>query len=155
MGRHRMLLLGLVGHCVGYVSLCLVNSEWDLILPAIACGFGHALLFPCVVSLGAGAFPPEYRGSGTTITLGFMDLGVFLSAPVLGRLIDAYGFNVMFLTSAVTGAIIAVIYGLATANLVDTDSDSVVLERPASQAAGALSGAECRQPCMVGADEPQ
>ncbi len=130
MGRHRMILLGLAGHCLGLLLLCSVTTEWDLIIPAIGCGFGHALLFPCVVSLGAGAFPPEYRGSGTTITLGFMDLGVFLSAPILGRVIDAYGFNAMFLISSGTAMAIGVIFGLATFHLIDHDSDSVTLDQP-------------------------
>ncbi len=157
MGRHRMILLGLAGHCLGHLWLCRVTTEWDLIIPAIGCGFGHALLFPCVVSLGAGAFPPEYRGSGTTITLGFMDLGVFFSAPLLGRVIDAYGFNAMFLTSAGTATVIGVIYGFATFHLVDHDSDSVTLDHPAVLE----SVVECEsfpdqspEPALVCADEP-
>ncbi len=156
IGRHRMLLMGLAGHCVGHVLLCRVATEWDLIFPAIGCGFGHALLFPCVVSLGAGAFPAEYRGSGTTITLGFMDLGVFLSAPLLGHMIDTYGFNAMFLTSAGTGAAIGIFYGLATFRLVDADSDAVTLERPAIAepvVAGEAFPDRTPEPVLVCADE--
>ncbi|MEZ6144500.1 MAG: MFS transporter [Planctomycetaceae bacterium] len=156
MGRHRMILLGLAGHCLGLLLLCSVSTEWDLILPAIGCGFGHALLFPCVVSLGAGAFPQEYRGSGTTITLGFMDLGVFLSAPILGWVIDTYGFNAMFLSSAGTALVIGIIYGIATFRLVDLDSDSVALEQPAIME----SVVECEsfpdqspEPAMIGVEE--
>ncbi len=52
-------------------------------------GFGHALLFPAVVSLGSEAFPREYRGTGTTIVMGFFDVGTFVSAPILGAIIDA------------------------------------------------------------------
>ena len=132
IGRHRMIIMGLAGHCIGHLLLCTVTREWHLILPSVCCGFGHALLFPCVVSLGAGAFPPEYRGSGTAITLGFMDLGVFLFAPLLGWVIDEYGFVPMFLTSASTAVVIGVYYWLATAGLTDVDSDHVPLVPPPS-----------------------
>jgi MFS family permease len=125
MGRHRMILMGLAGHCVGHLLLCTVSREWHLVLPAICCGFGHSLLFPCVVSLGSGAFPPEYRGTGTAITLGFMDLGVFLFAPLLGWVIDTYGFVPMFLTSAGSAVLIGIYYAVATRHLVDNDSDHV------------------------------
>lgn len=130
IGRHRMILMGLSGHCAGHLLLCTVSQEWHLILPSICCGFGHSLLFPCVVSLGSGAFPPEYRGSGTAITLGFMDLGVFLFAPLLGWVIDLFGFVPMFLTSAGTTALIGVYYRLATIGLVDEDRDHVQLPAP-------------------------
>src|SRR5690606_28581974 len=75
LGRNRMALLGLVGLAVGFTLLPFVRAEWQFILPAICCGFGHALLFPVIVSLGAGAFPKEYRGTGTTLTLGFTEIG--------------------------------------------------------------------------------
>ncbi|MCA9077023.1 MAG: MFS transporter [Planctomycetaceae bacterium] len=152
MGRHRMILLGLAGHALGHLWLCRVTTEWDLIIPAIGCGFGHALLFPCVVSLGAGAFPPEYRGSGTTITLGFMDLGVFISAPILGRVIDTYGFNAMFLTSAGTAIAIGLFYAVRTFGLTDADSDSVTLDRPVQPSIAAETESS-PEPVLVCADE--
>jgi MFS family permease len=111
LGRHRVILLGLVGHTAGFLLLMRVQNDGDLVLPSICGGFGHALLFPCVVSLGAGAFPPEYRGTGTTITLAFVDLGTVLSAPLLGAIIDGYGFGAMFAASAAGTVAIAAVYG--------------------------------------------
>jgi len=116
IGRHRMIWLGLAGHCLGHGILPFVTQEWHFLIPAVACGFGHALLFPAVVSLGAGAFPKEYRGSGTTITLGFVELGSALSAPVLGWVIDQggrFGFTRMYWISSATAFAIGVIYALS------------------------------------------
>ena len=48
------------------------TTDWLFALPAVVCGFGHSLLFPAVVSIG-GWFPIQYRGSGTTLVLGFTD----------------------------------------------------------------------------------
>jgi MFS family permease len=156
LGRHRMILMGLAGHCVGHLALCPVTSEWHLIVPALTCGFGHAMLFPCVVSLGAGAFPPEYRGSGTTIILGFMDLGVFLSAPVLGRVIDTYGFTTMFLTSAVTAAVTGVVYAAATFRVLNADTDGIELRAPRVEpveVAAQAAPLTARDPVLTAAEE--
>ena len=95
MGRRSMMLLGLVGHASGHAWLIFVQSEAQFIGPALCIGFGHALLFPCVVSLGAETFPEQYRGTGTTMILAFADLGMALTSPILGRIPDQWGFTVM------------------------------------------------------------
>jgi MFS family permease len=114
VGRRRMIMLGLVGHCLGNALLPLVTKDWHLIFPSISSGFGHALLFPAVVSLGAGAFPKAYRGSGTTIVLGFTEVGAMLSAPLLGWIIDAFGFTPMFLTASGTAFVIGIAFWLTS-----------------------------------------
>lgn len=124
VGRHRMVLLGLAGVGCGQFMFLLVSADWHLLFPALSCGFGHALLFPAVVSLGAGAFPPHYRGSGTTLVLGFSEIGTVLSAPILGAIIDyfnEYGFEAMFLTTGGTAACIGVYYALTAARRPDRD----------------------------------
>lgn len=129
MGRHAMIVRGLSGHFVAMSSLCFVTQEWHFIIPAVAGGFGHALLFPAVVSLGAGAFPKRYRGLGTTLTLGFVEAGTMLSAPILGAIIDRYygaaelkyGFVPMFAASAVMMVAVAVYYRLTAASQPDID----------------------------------
>jgi MFS family permease len=100
IGRHWMLFRGLLGHTAGHLLLATVNEGWHFILPSIICGFGHALLFPAVVSLGSGAFPKESRGAGTAIILGFADFGSLVYAPLLGRVSDQFGFQVMYLVSS-------------------------------------------------------
>lgn len=100
IGRHWMLVRGLMGHAIGHLMLAFTTESWQLILPSIISGFGHALLFPGVVSLGAGSFPKQARGSGTAITLGFVDFGSVLFAPLMGRLIVQYGFQTMFLAAS-------------------------------------------------------
>jgi len=124
VGRHKMILMGLLGHAVSHVILPFTESEWQFLLPAVIGGFGHALLFPAVVSKGAGRFPKRYRGSGTTLVLGFVDFGMALFAPLLGSIIDYFqhaGFAEMFFTSAGTSVFIAVIYALTTARKPDVD----------------------------------
>ena len=123
VGRHRMILLGLGGHCVAMLLLPFVHREWHFIVPALLGGFGHALLFPAVVSLGSEPFPLAYRGTATTLVLGFFEVGLFVSAPLLGWVIDAFeaGFTQMFLCAAVVAAGVAVIYQLTSARRPDAD----------------------------------
>lgn len=121
IGRHWMIVLGLAGHSIGQFLLTFVTRDWQFIPSALCLGFGHAMLFPCVISLGAGAFPEQYRGTGTTITLGAVDVGTILTAPAIGWLIDTYGFQVMFVVVGATFAASSVFYAVATFGVVDTD----------------------------------
>jgi MFS family permease len=124
VGRHRMILIGLCGHFIGYSTLPFVTAEWHFVFPSVCCGWGHALLFPAVVSRGAGAFPVRYRGSGTTLVLGFFDLGSALSAPILGGIIDYFdgaGFSQMFFATGGAALFVAILYGLTAARKPDVD----------------------------------
>ena len=112
IGRHWMLVRGLCGHVVGHALLAFATEWWHFIPASIVCGFGHALLFPAVVSLGSGAFPKECRGAGTAIILGFTDFGSLLFAPILGWIIVHHGFTAMYLTSSGTALIAAMLYAI-------------------------------------------
>jgi MFS family permease len=122
IGRHWMLVRGLLGHAAGHLTLAFVTEWWQFVPASILCGFGHALLFPAVVSLGSGAFPKECRGTGTAIILGFTDFGSLIFAPILGRIIDDYGFQAMYLTSSATAMMMALGYVLVAAFHVDEES---------------------------------
>ncbi len=150
IGRHRMIWLGLAGHCLGHGVLPFVTQEWHFLIPAVACGFGHALLFPAVVSLGAGAFPREFRGSGTALTLGFIELGTALSAPMLGWIIDRggeAGFTHMFWSSSATALAVGAMYAFTNPR---TDVESEV-PGPVSESrpVDASPAVACRwEPCL-------
>jgi MFS family permease len=123
-----MVLWGMAGMTVGHLLFLVVSSDWLFVLPAVVCGFGHSLLFPAVVSIGAGRFPIQYRGSGTTLVLGFTELGTALAAPLLGMLIDVgnvdggtRGFSWMFLSAAAVAGLAAVFYALTAARHPDLD----------------------------------
>src|SRR5262249_20430978 len=121
-GRHGMVLWGLAGLTCGQFLFLLVSSDGLLILPAIVSGFGHALLFPAIVSIGAGKFPVRYRGSGTTLVLGFTELGTALAAPLLGMLIDrgnargdTLGFSWMFVAAWAIAGGVGILYAFSAA----------------------------------------
>ncbi len=124
LGRHRMILLGIAGYSVGLSIVPSVTQSWHFIFPAVASGFAHALLFPAVVSLGTESFPKEYRGTGTTLVLGFFDLGGAVFAPSLGAIIDHYGgvgFSQMYYASGVISVLGGIAYWLTGAKRPDSD----------------------------------
>ncbi|HXY36658.1 MAG TPA: MFS transporter [Planctomycetaceae bacterium] len=123
IGRHKTILVGLSGNALGHLLLPLVSRDWQFLLPATACGFGHALLYPAIVSLGAGSFPRRYRGLGTTLVLGLIDFGTAVSPPILGTIIDHWGFDVMFDLAALTGFGVMLYYALTAARQPDSDND--------------------------------
>ena len=113
VGRHRLITVGLAAQGTGLLTIILATQSWHLLVSATICGLGHALLFPSIVSLGSGRFPAKYRGSGTNLTMGFLDLGTAISAPLLGRIIDMTmfdrtGYPQMFMTAGVTALLLAV-----------------------------------------------
>lgn len=127
VGRYRLILLGLVAQGLGLWAIVPVTEWWHLLFSATLCGFGHAFLFPSIVSLGSGTFPQEYRGSGTNLTLGFLDLGAGLSAPLLGRIIDfgadeSDGFGTMFLVAGAIPMTVAVLWFYLKCRLTDDEA---------------------------------
>ncbi|MFK7820994.1 MAG: MFS transporter [Planctomycetaceae bacterium] len=133
VGRHRMILIGTVGHFVGFGILPSVTLPWHFVFPALCSGFAHALLFPAVVSLGTESFPREYRGTGTTLVLGFFDLGGALSAPVLGAIIDHFGgtgFAQMFYASASVSVLVGLAYWFTGSKRPDADLVSTTTQLP-------------------------
>ena len=125
VGRFRLVAFGLLAQGAGLWLLLPVTEWWHLIFPAILCGFGHALLFPSIVSLGTQPFPAQYRGSGTNLTLGCFDLGAGLSAPLLGRIIDLQqfdgaGYRPMFFVAGAIPLTMGIIWYLAKRHHVDT-----------------------------------
>jgi MFS family permease len=133
IGRHLTIVLGLTGNAVGCLLLPFVSHDWQFVLPAAACGFGHALLYPAVVSLGAGAFPRRYRGLATTLVLGLIEFGTAVSPPILGSIIDHWGFDRMFDVAALTVFCVMLYYALTKARQPDSDNDpepEILLDEP-------------------------
>lgn len=128
LGRHKMVIWGLSGLTIGQLLFLFVTSDWLFIPPGMISGFGHALLFPAVVSIGAGRFPVQYRGSGTTLVLGFIEVGQAIAAPLLGYLIDAgnvdqstAGFSWMFVAASSVAGVVLLVYSVTSARHPDHD----------------------------------
>ncbi len=114
LGRRKAALIGLACVSASMLLYLFVEREWDLVWVALVAGTGHALLFPSVTTLGAESFPERYRATGTTLILSFVDVGTLCGAPVLGAVIDRFGFNAMFCVTAATVALVAVSFAVSS-----------------------------------------
>ncbi len=80
-----MILGGLASLAVAMLLYLVVAVPWQFALPATFMGIGHAVLFPAVLAGGSASFPGRFRGLGMTLTLGMMDLGALIGAPLIGE----------------------------------------------------------------------
>lgn len=92
-GRGRTLVGGLGLMSVGLICVSGVQSQGQLILPALLMGAGHCFIFPSMVDLAAGRLPGEFRGTGTALILGAGDLGTLIGFATMGELIANLGFS--------------------------------------------------------------
>ncbi len=100
IGRRKACILGMSLMAAGLCLLTQVYSQWHLVFPAVVIGSGHALTFPSMIDLVADSLPHKYRGVGTSIALGGMDVGFFAAGYAWGELIAWQGFETTFLVAA-------------------------------------------------------
>jgi len=113
IGRTRTLFGGMLLLGVGMLCLIGVRSQMQLIVPAILMGAGHCFIYPSMVDLCAGRFPPSQRGTGTALILASGDLGMLIGYTLLGELIEATNFDVALMLLAAEVFVAALVYGVA------------------------------------------
>lgn len=86
-GLRPVVLVGLGLVIVSQGLFVFVQREWQLIIPSLTYGVGHAILFPAGFAEGCCTFPPRYRGLGTSLMLASYDLGLLIGAPIAGLLV--------------------------------------------------------------------
>ncbi len=135
-GPRRIILLGMAGMVASVLLFLMVRVEWQLIVPAIAFGCSHAVLFPSVVAAGSVTFPLEHRGLATVLVLATWDLGLLVGSPTAGAvlkyspLVGLPPYPTMFVTMATLLAAIGLWYAAA-----DQCTPHAPREEPASRGA--------------------
>lgn len=86
-GHQRVLLVGSAFLAVSMLCYVVATSPLLLLLPAVAGGISHALLFPAIVSGSTLAYPSRYRGTATVLILGTLDVGTLVGQPLAGGLL--------------------------------------------------------------------
>jgi len=109
-GAALVIIPGLV--CAALTMLVLWRTETvtgiitAAILFSIAFGSAHPVLQATALRL----VPPDQKGVANASYISGFDLGIGLGSIVLGQIAEAMGFNSMFLTTALFGAIALLIY---------------------------------------------
>ena len=112
IGRRKVLIVGMLTMAAGMFCFAFVSAAhpWRLAIPALLCGTGHALIFHTMASLALESFPQEVRGSGSSLSLIMLDIGMIAGAPILGRIADGYGFDWMYASIGLVCLSVALIY---------------------------------------------
>lgn len=94
-GERTVVVIGLVAFAIGMASFNLVVADkpWRLMIPALLCGTGHALVFHHMVALTIRPFPESSQGVGSVLALMLLDAGQVAGAPVLGGIAYYLGFG--------------------------------------------------------------
>lgn len=111
VGRRKILLVGMLFMTVGMFSYLLIDRDhvWMIIVPALICGTGHALMFHTMTALTLERFPYEVRGTGSTFSLMTLETGMICGAPILG-IIAEHSYHQMFVVLGIFVGSVAVLY---------------------------------------------
>ncbi len=87
-GIRPMILIGIGSLSTAMLCYLMVESRWQLVVPAFFTGVAHAMLFPAIVAGGSTAFPTRFRGLGTTLMLSMVDVGTLIGNPTVGGILE-------------------------------------------------------------------
>jgi MFS family permease len=117
LGRRRVLLAGMLLMGIGMFCFLPIDASrpaW-IILPALLCGTGHALMFHCMMALTVEPFPDELRGTGSSLALMSLDLGLVAGSPILAMVVAWQGsYDALFVTVGSTVLVVGVLYTLVS-----------------------------------------
>lgn len=119
IGMKPMVLVGLTALVTGLLLFLPVRTAWQLVLPGMVFGIGHAITFPPLAAAGSYAFPRRYRGLAIMLVLASNDVGILIGAPLAGVILQSSGqfglppYPTMFATMA--GVLVAsgLVYAVA------------------------------------------
>ena len=111
IGRRKILLVGMCFMTSGMFSYLLVDTDhvWMIIVPALICGTGHALMFHTMTALTLERFPYEVRGTGSTFSLMTLETGMICGAPILG-IFAHHSYHQMFVVLGIFVGSVTVLY---------------------------------------------
>jgi len=100
IGRRKSLIAGFATHAIGILSFLWIDAAdpWQLIVPGLIGGTGHAFTFQTMMSIALERFPRHFSGTGSALSLMMVDLGFVGGAPVLGLIARHAGFHALFAT---------------------------------------------------------
>ncbi len=106
-GGFPVAIVSLAVESAGMVLLWLAIAPWMALAGAVVSGFGFSLVFPAIGVEAVKQVPEQSRGTALAVYTAFADVSFFLTGPIAGAVIGAYGYPSAFLF-----ALISVLSGL-------------------------------------------
>jgi MFS family permease len=86
----------------GLLLLWLAHSPWMAMTGAALGGFGFSLVFPAIGVEAVKRVPENNRGTALGVYTAFADVSFFLTGPLAGAVIGAYGYASVFLFALIS-----------------------------------------------------
>jgi len=100
VGAKRVLFPALAIQALGFLLLAYATDDRQVFLAGAFCGAGHGYIFPLLFGMVVSRARDADRGSAMAIYTALFDLGVLLGGPLLGGVIDVFGYTRMYQTAA-------------------------------------------------------
>jgi MFS family permease len=85
---------------IGLVIVSLISNQWILWLAAVFIGIGYGSLFPCLQTLAIQSVDKQRMGHAISTFFTLFDIGLAAGSVLMGLLIAAWGFEMMYVSSA-------------------------------------------------------
>jgi len=100
VGAKRLLFPALATLAVGFLVLAVAASPRDVLIAGALCGAGHGYTFPLLFGMVVTRARSADRGTAMAIYTALFDLGILVGSPLLGALIEWFGYTMMFIAAA-------------------------------------------------------
>lgn len=101
IGRRNVLVGGTVVFGIASLAAALTSGIGTLILLRVVMGVGAAMIMPGTLSTITAAFPPAQRAKGVATWAGFAAAGAIIGMLAAGALLERWGWESIFVASAV------------------------------------------------------
>lgn len=118
VGPTRMLGPGLAAYALGVALVGILPLPEGLLIGGAITGLGHGISFPVVLSLATSRAAQGERGTTTAIFTALFDLSLFGASPMLGWIIREFGYQFMFVATAIVVMAGMVVFLMAEKRLV-------------------------------------
>jgi len=112
VGAKRVLLPAMVSLCVALLLLAGAKSDVEVIIAGFVAGVGHGYVFPILSSMVVDRARTAERGAAIALFTAVMDLGVLIGGPVLGVVVQRFGYSVMFVAAGALPAAGALVFAI-------------------------------------------
>ena len=109
-GEHRTLYPALGSLAAGFVALAAASSASAIAIAGILCGIGHGYAFPILYGFTVTRSPLAVRGSTLAFFTALFDIGTLVGGPILGLVIEGFGYPAMFLAAGGMLAVATVVF---------------------------------------------
>ncbi|MFQ5968423.1 MAG: MFS transporter [Acidimicrobiia bacterium] len=100
VGPRRVLYPSFGALALGFLVLAGTGSALHIALAGMLSGIGHGFGFPILLTMVVDRATDAERGSAVALFTTEIDLGLLIGGPVLGAVIDVWGYSAMFAACA-------------------------------------------------------